>query len=79
MPTTAELLDFEEKWGRDPRRHADKLEACRSDLGIPPARYFQLLGRVIDTAEAVEYSPMLVRRLRRLRDQRFDRIRARTA
>ncbi|MFL2001418.1 DUF3263 domain-containing protein [Microbacterium sp. A1-JK] len=66
MPTMTEL-DFEEKWGRDPRRHAAKLEACRTDLGIPPARYFQLLGRAIDTQEALALNPMLARRLIRQR------------
>lgn len=75
MPTIAELLAFEEKWGRDRTRHSLKLEACYSELGVPPARYFQLLGRAIDTAEALEHSPMLVRRLRRMRDDR-ERIRS---
>lgn len=71
MPTVTDLLDFEEKWGRDPHRQPAKLEACYTELGISPARYFQLLGRAIDTVEAVEYAPMLVKRLRRLRDARL--------
>ena len=37
---------------------------------MSPARYYQLLGRLIDTAEAQEHDPMLVKRLRRLRDAR---------
>ena len=32
---------------------------------MSPARYYQLLGRLIDTAEAQEHDPMLVKRLRR--------------
>ena len=61
------LLAFEAEW----RRHGGaKEEAIRADLQMPPARYYQLLGRLIDTAEALEEDPMLVRRLRRMRDAR---------
>ena len=61
------ILEFEAEW----RRHAGaKEEAIRADLGLSPARYYQLLGRLIDTAEAQEHDPMLVKRLRRLRDAR---------
>jgi len=61
------LLDFEAEW----RRHAGaKEEAIRADLGLSPARYYQLLGRLIDTVEALEHDPMLVKRLRRVRDAR---------
>jgi hypothetical protein len=63
--TTTELLDFEEQW---PRWSGRKDEAIRAGFGVSPARYFQVLGRVIDTAEALEARPMLVRRLRRRRD-----------
>jgi hypothetical protein len=62
------LLDFEVEW----RRHAGaKEEAIRAELGMSPARYYQLLGRLIDTAEAQAHDPMLVKRLRRLRDARL--------
>ncbi|MET0859824.1 MAG: DUF3263 domain-containing protein [Microbacterium sp.] len=61
------ILDFEGEW----RRHAGaKEEAIRAELGISPARYYQLLGRLIDTTEAQEHDPMLVKRLRRIRDVR---------
>ncbi|MET0812990.1 MAG: DUF3263 domain-containing protein [Microbacterium sp.] len=61
------ILAFEAEW----RRHVGaKEEAIRDDLGISPARYYQLLGRLIETAEAQEHDPMLVKRLRRLRDAR---------
>lgn len=66
MPTTIELLDFEERW---PRWSGRKDEAIRARFGIPPARYFHLLMHAIDTAEAVEARPMTVHRLRRLREQ----------
>lgn len=61
------LLDFEAEW----RRHAGaKEEAIRSEFGVAPARYYQLLGRLIDTGAALEHDPMLVKRLRRIRDAR---------
>lgn len=70
------ILDFESEW----RRHAGaKEEAIRADLGISPARYYQLLGRLIDTADAQEHDPMLVKRLRRLRDARVHERAARAA
>ncbi|WOQ69072.1 DUF3263 domain-containing protein [Microbacterium limosum] len=61
------ILDFEADW----RRHAGaKEEAIRSQLGLTPARYYQLLGRLIDTAEALAHDPLLVGRLRRIHDRR---------
>lgn len=70
------ILDFEAHW----QRHAGaKEEAIRADLGISPARYYQLLGRLIDTTEAQQHDPMLVKRLRRLRDARLQERTARAA
>lgn len=67
------ILDFEAQWfAAQWRRHTGaKEEAIRADLGLSPARYYQLLGRLIDTTEAQEHDPMLVKRLRRLRDARL--------
>jgi hypothetical protein len=62
---TTVLFDFEEQW---PRWSSRKDEAIRATFHIPPARYFQILLRAIETAEALEARPMLVRRLRRRRD-----------
>ncbi|MCT2086766.1 DUF3263 domain-containing protein [Microbacterium enclense] len=61
MIMMTELLDFEEQW---PRWSGRKDEAIRVRFGVSPARYFQLLHRAIDTLEAVQVNPMLVRRLR---------------
>ncbi|WP_349428165.1 DUF3263 domain-containing protein [Microbacterium sp. LWS13-1.2] len=70
------ILEFEVEW----RRHAGaKEEAIRAELGISPARYYQLLGRLIDTTEAQEHDPMLVKRLRRLREVRLHERAARAA
>jgi len=65
--TERAILAFEAEW----RRHAGaKEEAIRAELDMTPARYYQLLGRLIDEAAALEFDPMLVKRLRRLRDRR---------
>ncbi len=59
------LLDFEGRW----HGHSGaKEEAIRTDLSLTPARYYQLLGRILDSADAVAHDPVLVHRLRRLRD-----------
>ena len=68
------FLAFEGEW----RRHAGaKEEAIRAEFGLTPARYYQVLGRLIDTPDALEHDPMLVRRLRRRRDEAADRHRSR--
>jgi len=68
--TERAILSFEAQW----TRHAGaKEEAIRHSLGLTPARYYQLLGRLIDTADALEHDPLLVKRLRRVRDERLAR------
>jgi hypothetical protein len=62
-----QILDFE--------RHSWKLSvpkerAIRERFGFSPARYHQLLNRAVDRPEALAYDPMLVRRLRRVREAR---------
>ena len=63
----AGILDFESRWGA---HGGAKEEAIRTELGLAPARYYQLLGRLIDTEAALAHAPMLVARLRRIRDDR---------
>ena len=63
------ILALEAAW---PRHSGAKEEAIRTRLGMSPARYYQLLGRLIDSEQALEHDPMLVRRLRRLRERRTD-------
>lgn len=62
-----EILDFERSWWT---RRVRKEAAARERFGLSPARYHQLLDRAIDSEDALRYDPMLVRRLRRLRDER---------
>ena len=61
------LLDFEARWNG---HGAAKEEAIRRELALSPARYYQLLNALIDRPEALEHDPLLVKRLRRLREQR---------
>lgn len=62
-----QLLDFErESW----KLTLPKERAIRERFGFSPARYHQLLHRTIDRDEALVYDPMLVRRLRRVREAR---------
>ncbi len=66
-PTWQDILDFERDWWKGTAR---KEVAVRERFGISAARYYQVLNRAIDLPEALQYDPMLVRRLRRLREQR---------
>ena len=61
------MLAFERAWWR---RGGMKEEAIREEFGISTARYYQLLGALIDTPAALQEDPMLVKRLQRLRDAR---------
>jgi hypothetical protein len=62
-----DILEFERtSW----RSSIPKERAVRSRFGISAARYYQLLNRLIDRPEALKYDPVLVRRLRRLREAR---------
>ncbi|MCW4386143.1 DUF3263 domain-containing protein [Salinibacterium sp. SYSU T00001] len=63
----ARILDFER---REWNHSGAKEEAIRVELGLTAARYYQRLNAVIDSPAALAHDPMLVRRLRRLRDSR---------
>lgn len=62
-----EILDFERTWARGPET---KEAAVRDRFGLSPARYHQVLNGLLDRLEALEYDPMLVQRLRRVRETR---------
>ena len=62
-----DILHFECEWWQHP---GGKEEAIRLTFGISPTRYYQLLNTLIDRRAALEYDPMLVKRLRRVRDER---------
>lgn len=68
------LIDFAAAHPGKVSGHTDEL--IRSELGITPIRYLQLLNRAIDTVEALEHDPLTTRRLRR---EAAHRARAREA
>ncbi len=62
------ILDFERNWWR----FAGAKETAIKDLfDLTAPRYYQLLNDLIDRDDALEASPMLVKRLRRLREARM--------
>lgn len=61
------ILDFERSWWR----YAGAKESAIKELfDLTPARYYQLLNDLIDRDDALATSPILVKRLRRLREAR---------
>jgi hypothetical protein len=62
-----EILEFERGWWQ---RGASKERAIRERFGFSAARYHQLLNRAVDLPAALAFDPMLVRRLRRVREER---------
>ena len=63
----AAILDFEKSWWR---AKAPKETEIRERFSLSVVRYYQILNSLIDRQEALEHDPMLVKRLRRLREQR---------
>ena len=61
------ILDFEREWWQHP---GAKEDAIRQTFGLSPARYYQVLGKLMDSEAALAYDPMLVKRLQRVRDDR---------
>lgn len=61
------ILDFEREWWQHP---GAKEDAIRQTFGLSPARYYQLLGKLMDSEAALAYDPMLVKRLHRVREDR---------
>jgi hypothetical protein len=66
-PIDRMILDNEKKH----YRHAgNKEQAIRDEFDMSPTRYYQRLANLLDEPEAVAAEPLLVNRLRRIRDQR---------
>ena len=61
------ILDFERSWWTEP---GPKEVAIRARFELSPTRYYQLLNDILNEPDAVQYDPLVVRRLRRLRDLR---------
>lgn len=62
-----DILAFERRWWRYP---GAKEQAVRDTFDISATRYYQLLNALIDRPEALAAAPVLVARLRRLREAR---------
>lgn len=61
-PTDRDLLAFE---AAHPRHTGTKEETIRAELGVTPARYYQLLDRAVAKPDALEVDPILVHRYQR--------------
>jgi hypothetical protein len=61
------IIDFERSWWTEP---GPKEQTIRDRFGLSATRYYQLLGQLLDSPDALEYDPLLLRRLRRMRDRR---------
>ena len=63
------MLEFERSWWR----HAGVKESSIKELfNLTPPAYYQLLNNLIDREAAVMAEPILVKRLRRLRESRTE-------
>lgn len=69
----AQILDFERQWWR---YAGAKDDAIKELFDLSATRYYQILNSLLDNPAALAYDPMLIKRLRRMRDQRH---RARSA
>lgn len=61
------ILGFERQWWK---YSGAKEAAIRELFDMSSTRYYQLINTLIDTPEALEFDPMLVKRLRRMRSSR---------
>ena len=63
------VLAFERQWWR---HVGAKEEAIRATFSLSAARYYQLLGALVDSPLALAFDPMLVNRLQRMRSVRSE-------
>ncbi|MFN8147918.1 MAG: DUF3263 domain-containing protein [Candidatus Nanopelagicales bacterium] len=65
--TDRAILALERAWWRNP---GSKEQRIRAEFGWSATRYYQRLNELLDEPAALEAEPMVVRRLKRIRDQR---------
>ncbi|OZF40785.1 hypothetical protein CH296_00575 [Rhodococcus sp. 14-2496-1d] len=66
-PQQMEILAFEKRWyTAQGSKEADIAER----FSLSPIRYYQLLNQLLDDPAALAAEPVLVKRLRRIRDER---------
>lgn len=68
------ILAFEARCA--PRSVGAKEEGIRAEFNMSPVRYYQRLNALLEDPEALAADPLLVNRLRRIRDRREDERRA---
>jgi hypothetical protein len=61
------ILDFERSWWTEA---GPKELAIRDRFDLSPTRYYQVLNELLESVDALAYDPLVVRRLRRMRDRR---------
>lgn len=61
------ILDFERSWWSEV---GPKELAIRERFELSTTRYYEILAEILDSPDALEHDPLVVRRLRRLRDRR---------
>jgi hypothetical protein len=61
------ILDFERSWWSQP---GSKDAAIGQTFTMTPGEYVETLDRLIDSDHALTHDPLVVRRLRRMRDRR---------
>lgn len=65
--TEARVLEFEKQWWR---YAGAKESAIRELFGMSATRYYQVLNGLLDNPAALAAEPLLVKRLRRMRQAR---------
>ena len=68
------ILEFEGSWWLYP---GPKDRAIREYLEMSSTRYYQAIRRLMDDPAARARHPLVIRRLRRMRDERIEQIAAR--
>lgn len=63
----AAILDFERTWWQ---YAGAKEQAIREKFDLSATRYYQVLNALIDREDALAHDPLLVKRLRRMRQAR---------
>ena len=60
------ILEFEQGWWLEP---GTKEAAIRARLDLSPSRYRELLYELLDDPEAMAFDPLVIRRVRRIRER----------
>jgi hypothetical protein len=61
------ILDFERSWWAEP---GPKERRIRDRFQLSSTRYYEILNQLLEDPDAMDHDPLLIRRLRRLRDGR---------